>query len=63
MIRQKLDGAPIFFEERMLGKEFLLGEAMVARFGNLEAVFKKVNREREHSRRPGKSLWDWEVRN
>ena len=32
----------------MLGKEFLLGEAMVARFGNLEAVFKKVNREREH---------------
>jgi hypothetical protein len=47
----------------MLGKEFLLGEAMVARFGNLEAVFKKVNREREHSSMPRKALWGWEVRN
>ena len=39
---QKLDGAPCFAEERQIGKEFLLGEAMIARFGNLESVFKKV---------------------
>lgn len=40
---QKLDGAPCFEEERQLGKEFLLGEAMVSRFGNLETVFKKMD--------------------
>lgn len=61
MIQKKLDGAPVFFEERQLGKEFLLGEAMVARFGNLESVFKKVNREREKTSRPESALWCREI--
>jgi len=40
---RKLDGAPVTEDERHIGYQFILGQQLIARFGNVSSVFKKID--------------------
>jgi len=39
----KFDGVPVNDEERHIGYQFILGQQLIARFGNVASVFKKID--------------------